>query len=233
EERVLVDLLDDEAQVVLVEPRRLRDRAADLLAEEVDLAGALARTWGVADTDGLPQLHVGFDRLLAGPGAPVLTVTNVADSPDTPAVQATGWAPVVGDGAGLAADLRRKLADGWTVVVAADGAGSAERLTRVLADQGVAGLDVRVAPLERGVSLPASRLAVVSEADLTGRRRAHRRARARTRDSAGLFQDLAPGDYVVHVTHGVGRYGGMVTRAIGDAERDYLLIEYRGGDKLY
>ncbi|HEV2760448.1 MAG TPA: transcription-repair coupling factor, partial [Acidimicrobiales bacterium] len=37
----------------------------------------------------------------------------------------------------------------------------------------------------------------------------------------------------VHHQHGVGRYGGMVTRAIGGTERDYLLLEYRGGDKLY
>jgi transcription-repair coupling factor (superfamily II helicase) len=37
----------------------------------------------------------------------------------------------------------------------------------------------------------------------------------------------------VHVTHGVGRYEGMVKRAIGGVERDYLLLAYRGGDKLY
>jgi transcription-repair coupling factor (superfamily II helicase) len=37
----------------------------------------------------------------------------------------------------------------------------------------------------------------------------------------------------VHHQHGVARYGGMVKRSIGGAERDYLLLEYRGGDKLY
>ena len=37
----------------------------------------------------------------------------------------------------------------------------------------------------------------------------------------------------MHHQHGVGRYGGMVKRAIGGVERDYLLLEYRGGDKLY
>jgi len=37
----------------------------------------------------------------------------------------------------------------------------------------------------------------------------------------------------VHQVHGVGRYEGMVARAIGGVERDYLLIAYRGGDKLY
>jgi len=38
---------------------------------------------------------------------------------------------------------------------------------------------------------------------------------------------------VVHRQHGVASYGGMVTRTMGGATRDYLLLEYRGGDKLY
>ena len=37
----------------------------------------------------------------------------------------------------------------------------------------------------------------------------------------------------MHHQHGVARYGGMVKRAIGGVDRDYLLLEYRGDDKLY
>jgi transcription-repair coupling factor (superfamily II helicase) len=44
---------------------------------------------------------------------------------------------------------------------------------------------------------------------------------------------LQPGGYVVHAHHGVGKYEGMVKRSIGGVERDYLLIAYKGGDKLY
>ena len=90
-----------------------------------------------------------------------------------------------------------------------------------------------MAPLERGCILPAIKLAVLAEHDLTGRRRAHRRARVRKRDALGFFDDLKPGDHVVHHQHGVARYGGMVKRAIGGVERDYLLLEYKGDDKLY
>jgi transcription-repair coupling factor (superfamily II helicase) len=233
DEHVLLDLLGADAQVVLVEPRRMRDRAADLLAEEADLAGALATTWDVADGVELPRLHVEFDRLLSHTAAPVLTVTTVAEGPDVPAVRANGWSPVVGDGSALADTLNRHLADGWDVVVAADGTGSAQRLDQSLRDLGVAGARVVVASLDRGVSLPNVRLAVVAESDLTGRRRAHRRARPRKRESAGFFDDLQPGAYVVHNVHGVGKYEGMVKRAIGGVERDYLLLAYRGGDKLY
>jgi transcription-repair coupling factor (superfamily II helicase) len=53
-----------------------------------------------------------------------------------------------------------------------------------------------------------------------------------------VFEDLKPGDFVVHHHHGVGRYAGMVKRMIAgpngkNVERDYLLLEYKGGDKLY
>ncbi|MCU1381156.1 MAG: transcription-repair coupling factor [Acidimicrobiales bacterium] len=232
DEHVLVDLLGPDAQVLLVEPRRMRDRAADLLAEEADLAGALAKTWDVDPGIELPRLHVVFDRLLTHTKAPVLTVTNVAEGPDIPAVQATGWGPVVGDGTALGVTLRARMADGWRVVVAADGTGTAARLEQSLHDVGVTA-PVVVAPLERGVSLPNVKLAVVAESDITGRRRAHRAARPRKRESAGFFDTLQPGAYVVHMTHGVGKYEGMVKRAIGGAERDYLLLAYRGGDKLY
>jgi transcription-repair coupling factor (superfamily II helicase) len=245
-EHVLFDLLPPGAQVLLVEPRRMRDRAADLLAEEADLARSLATTWDVGADVALPRLHLPFDRLLAHTEAPAWSITNTPEGPDAPAVAATGWDPVVGGGSHLVDTVRRHLADGWRVVVAADGAGSAARLSRSFADEGIhlrvhedpdpelgPGGHVVVAPLERGVVLPNLKLAVLGEADVTGRRRAHRRARPRRRDSVAFFEGLTPGDHVVHVTHGVGRYGGMVKRAIGGVERDYLVLEYRGGDKLY
>ena len=48
-----------------------------------------------------------------------------------------------------------------------------------------------------------------------------------------MFEDLDVGNYVVHYVHGVGQYEGMVKRSIGGIERDYLLVAYKGGDKLY
>jgi transcription-repair coupling factor (superfamily II helicase) len=241
DEHVLLDIVGDGAQVLLCEPRRMRDRAADLLAEEADLAATLAVTWGAvgpANTathdHGFPRLHLDFDRLLTHTKAPVWHVVNVPDSPDTPQVQSSGWDPVVGDGSGLIQRLVRLQDDGFRIVVGADGEGSADRLRERLATDGVSA-DVVVAPLERGTVLRADgvKLAVLAESDLTGRRRAHRRARARRRDAEAFFDDLKVGDFVVHHQHGVARYGGMVKRAIGGVDRDYLLLEYKGDDKLY
>ena len=231
-EHLLPDLVEEDAQVLLVEPRRMRDRAAELLDEEAALAGTLASTWGAGDRS-FPPLHLPFDRLLAHTRAPVWSVTGTAEGPGTPTLAATGWDPVVGDGSRLAKQLTDLVGDGFRVVVAADGEGTAARITGRLRDEAVGGVEVVVAPLERGFVLPSIKLAVLGESDVTGRRRPHRRPRARPRASDGFFDDLAPGDHVVHHSHGVARYGGMVKRSMGGAERDYLLLEYRGGDKLY
>ncbi|MFP3905816.1 MAG: transcription-repair coupling factor [Acidimicrobiales bacterium] len=252
DEQVVLDLLGADAQILLVDPRRMRDRAADLAAEELDLATTLARTWGAigddeSGDDRFPSLHVPFDRLLGRTEAPVSTLTTSPEGPKVPAVDARGWDPVVGDGQRLIDQVSELLAGGYRVVVCADGSGSAERLGHLMADHGVhlAAVDpesadslapggyLAVAPLEHGFILPELRVAVLSERDLTGRRRAHRVARKRRTDAARFFDDLAPGDHVVHHQHGVARYGGMVKRAIGGVERDYLLLEYRGDDKVY
>ena len=244
EEHLLVDLLPDGALVLLLEPRRMRDRAAELLAEEGELASTLAQTWGANTDTEFPRLHLPFDRLLAHTGAAVYNVTAAPEGPDTETVAATGWDPVVGDGERLMGQLRRLKAEGYRVVVCAEGRGSGDRLAALLSEHGLdpdpapthledAGVRVTVQPLERGFLYPAIKLAVLAESDITGRRRAHRRPRSRARSAETYFDDLSAGAYVVHYQHGVGRFGGMVRRAIGGVERDYLVLEYKSGDKLY
>ncbi|HWW44727.1 MAG TPA: CarD family transcriptional regulator, partial [Acidimicrobiia bacterium] len=245
---VLPDRLGSGAQLLLIEPRRMRDRAGELLDEEAALADTLAQTWN-AEGHTFPRLHVPFDRLLAGTAAPAWHITAVAEGPDTTVVQARAWDPVISDGAVLVKHVSDLLADRYRVVVCAEGRGTADRMLRSFADAGLVvadatdpasaadlvrpGARLTIAPIDRGFIIPSIKLAVLAESDVTGRRRAHRRARPRVRTTEGFFDDLKPGDYVVHHQHGVARYGGMVKRSIGGAERDYLLLEYRGGDKLY
>jgi len=276
EQRVLFDLVGDDAQILLIEPKRLRDRAADLTAEELDLANSLAATWGAVDADGaakaFPHLHVDFDKLLTRTEASAWTVANVADGPDAVTFTTTAWETVAGDAERLLTQLRTLIGRGGTLVVAADGAGSASRLVETLGREGVQltlrdgggggsrssvdgggggsrssvdggasavdalakpGGHVVVAPVERGVFLPEYGLGILSEADITGRRRTHRVARPKRNSQATAFENLHEGDFVVHHHHGVARYAGMVTRKIMGVERDYLILDYKGSDKLY
>lgn len=251
-ESLLVDEFPANGQIILVDPRRLKDRADDIVAEEADLGAALSRTWDLADGVEFPRLHLPFDRILSRTDAPAWTFVNIPDSPDSPIVTALAWPPAVGEGTALTSQLRQLLNDGFTVIVCADGPGSAQRINRLLGEHDLGlpfveadsssdfkdrlrapGGRIVVAPLERGCILPELKLAFLAEADLSGRRRTHREAKTRRRTTSNLFEDLKIGDHVVHHVHGVGRFQGMVKRSIGDTERDYLLLEYRGGDKLY
>jgi transcription-repair coupling factor (superfamily II helicase) len=245
-EHLLTDLLPDDALVMLVEPRRMRDRAQELLDEEASLASTLAVTWGAGEAGeageerALPRLSLEFDRLLAHTGAGAVSLLSTPDSPDTPRVAASAFDPVVGDADALARRLRALAGDGYRVVLAAEGTGSAQRLRDILAGEGLdagpgdpapGAVRLLVAPLERGVVLPGAQLALVAEADLTGRRRVHRRARG-ARRGADYYDDLQPGDYVVHHQHGVGRYLEMKPLTMGGVERDYLWLEFKDG-KVY
>jgi transcription-repair coupling factor (superfamily II helicase) len=260
-EHTLFDLLGPDALVLLVEPRRMRDRAADLLDEEASLASSLAVTWGATKAEGVnrewPRLHLPFDRLLAHTPAPAWTITSVAEGPDVTTIEARGWDPVMGDADRLTRQVADLVGKGYQLVVAAEGKGSAARLAGLLREGGVAlpvvddpagaseaggtrvggsrlgGNRIVVQPLERGFVLPQIKLALLVEGDITGRRRAHRAPRPRRTDAQGFFDDLNPGDYVVHHQHGVAKYSGMVKQTMGGAERDYLLLEFRGADKLY
>ena len=75
---------------------------------------------------------------------------------------------------------------------------------------------------------------MVTEEDLFGSRRHTRSApRFASRATGSVADELEAGDFAVHRIHGVGRYGGVVHRALAGAERDYLVLEYAGTDKLY
>jgi transcription-repair coupling factor (superfamily II helicase) len=259
-EELVCDLLGPDALVVLVEPRRVRDRAGELLEEEAALADALASTWGLEQGDDAPRLHVPFDRLLTKTSAGVVSLVPTAEGPDIPLVESRGWEPILGDGAKLAAQVAGLVGADYSVVLCSSTAGGAERLSGILAEEQLVvpvvadpaaegavkaeveapavdlttpGARIVVASIDRGFVLPGAKVAVLTESDVTGRRRPHRQARTRARPVDGFFDDLAPGSYVVHRQHGVAVYGGMVTRTMGGATRDYLLLEYRGGDRLY
>ena len=248
-DELLTDVLGSDTRLVLVEPRRMHARAVDLLAEEADLARALASTWAREENREFPRLHVEPERLLdTTSSSRSLSLVLPAEAPTAAQVSATGWGPATADAEATAARVRGLVGDGWTVALCAESAGSARRFVEVFNENGVAVVDLARVPnadmtkpgvyvvesaLHAGCSLPGARVSVISESDLTGRRRTHRVARAPKRDSSSVFQDLKPGDFVVHHIHGVGKYEGMVTRAIGGSERDYLLLSYKDGDKLY
>ncbi len=78
-------------------------------------------------------------------------------------------------------------------------------------------------------------LSFLTDAELFGwgKPKPRRPQRPRAMAPEAFFADVKPGDYVVHIEHGIGRFKGLVKMALGDGEREYLLLEYDQGDQLY
>ena len=85
--------------------------------------------------------------------------------------------------------------------------------------------------LRQGFAYPAFHLTVLTEFELFGRRDTAR-LRTKRRDKL-TFSELAVGDYIVHEAHGIGQFVKVEQLTVDGNTRDYLLIAYRGGDRLY
>ncbi|MBT8347753.1 MAG: transcription-repair coupling factor, partial [Desulfofustis sp.] len=89
-------------------------------------------------------------------------------------------------------------------------------------------------PLQNGFSLEEKGLHLVSESELFGERRIGYKKRASKPVGEPIsFAQLQQGDVVVHREHGLGIYRGLETISLQQITNDYLLLEYRDGDKLY
>src|SRR5439155_575891 len=84
---------------------------------------------------------------------------------------------------------------------------------------------------------PDSILHTLSDAEIFGWSRPKPRRistpTARPQSPEAFFADLAVGDHVVHIDHGIGIFRGLQKMDLGGPEREYLLVEYAHGDRLY
>ncbi len=236
---LLVDLFPPQALVVLDEPAELEAQARSVYRAAREAEGQHQAR----------PAYVPWEAVLAAAQRQCLVALSVHhDAPE-------GWqgfeVPVqpveafAGQTAFLADLVRRWLGSGQRVVLLSSQAG---RLNEILADHGVpadlsprlekppaAGLAVSVpGGLSRGFRIPELQLVVVTDAEVLGWKRRRRRLRvAKEGAVVRSWSELEPGDLVVHLHHGIGRYRGVVRKAVAGAERDYLHLEYAEGDALF
>ncbi|MCR4443046.1 MAG: transcription-repair coupling factor [Peptococcaceae bacterium] len=147
----------------------------------------------------------------------------------------------------LADELKEWRRQKFAALVFVNSAERGERLKQGLWDLGIeavvteGGFDLQpekiyitTGYLSGGFELTAWKLAVLTEHELffQPKKRVPRRMFQEGKRST-VLEDLKIGDYVVHVNHGIGKYMGIEKLAVGEAERDYLVIKYHGEDKLY
>jgi len=95
-------------------------------------------------------------------------------------------------------------------------------------------VDVVIGDLSRGFRLPEGKLVIIAEEEIFGRRQKRRGvSELRTKQIMTSLAELKPGDYMVHLDHGIGIYRGLQHISLSGCAGDFILLEYAGGDKLY
>ena len=133
--------------------------------------------------------------------------------------------------------LKQVVADGIPTIILCDNAGQAERLDELLNDDRVSAASLAIGVLDGGFLVPPhDELAgyrVLTDHEIFRRERRFRRARRYATGTAlESLTALKPGDYVVHLEHGVGIYRGMEKIFVRESTVEVAVIEYEGGDRL-
>jgi transcription-repair coupling factor (superfamily II helicase) len=81
--------------------------------------------------------------------------------------------------------------------------------------------------------LLGDRLTLITDVELFGFVKQPRAGKKRPVPHQWFLPQLAPGDYVVHIDHGIARFHGLARMSSDEVEREYLVLEYAAGDRLY
>ena len=149
-------------------------------------------------------------------------------------------------------DLTHYLTDGDRVLVLCASRARARNLSQMLEERKIsAALDfegstlpqrgqvlISLGSLSFGSEFPSLHLAVLTEGQLLSSSIRHKKVRPISkkdpaRQQLQSYTDLTPGDLVVHVHHGIGRFVGIQRMPVDGVEKDYIKIDYAGGDCLY
>ena len=248
-------MLDDQITAARLARWEGIDDSHDARAEALGAKGRLDTVYKPVEPGLLYLDDAAWEAALAGHR--VIQLSPLAQSPGPGVLDAQGrigrsFAPErqqekVNLFEALADHVRVQLKAGQ-VVIASWSDGARERLRGLLADQGLTGAEevrdfravakgkgglyLMVWPLEAGFVAPG--LTVISEQDVLGERMVAKPRRKRKADNFLREVDtLTPGDLVVHVEHGVGRYLGLETITALGAPHACVALEYAENSKLY
>lgn len=234
------DCLSADALTVLIEPRSLVDDALHAYDE-------LSKRC-VGTSIPVSDLYMGPNELDFGanPRATYVSIMRVGVQLDSELV--VKRVDVAGDPEKLFGRLRSLAEMGFTVVFSVPHFRARQEMKLSLVDLGIpinevldvvgdaspklkrGQVNIVDVDIPLGMIFPAAKMALVSLSDTQGAMATRKRSRI---DVTEITFPFKPGDYVVHAAHGVAFFRDIVRQDVGGSERDYLLLEYAEGDKLY
>ena len=250
------DLIIIDNQALGAAEERLTD-ITDYFATRSDTSGKAAGSYRPLDPAALYLTRDEFDTRLAGwpiHRADIFAQPDSAKAIDFGFSSARDFSPERARGDNIyeaaAKHLKSVAESGRKAIIAAYSAGSRARISSILGE--AAKLQLRLAdswqdalamaanatpvatilPLETGFA--NAEVEVITEQDILGDRLVRRKKRKK--DAQAFLAELSaltPGDLVVHMDHGIGRYEGLQSIPVGKSPHDCVMLSYAGGDKLY
>ncbi|MFY9272908.1 MAG: transcription-repair coupling factor [Thermacetogeniaceae bacterium] len=244
----LLDYLPEDSLVILDEPGRLleqvKGRTALLESDYRRLfqEGGSFTPWQEYYFSG-EQLFAGMEAFPLVGFTNLLTRINAVKPKTLVTVTSKEMQPFLGRPDLLAQELKEMLRKKITILLLTGAERSLKQLERELREREISflladkwqkelckgRLQVATGLLRQGFELPGV-LAVITARELYGREKSKPRYRRKT---AGRLSDLSPGDYVVHVHQGIGRFLGIAEKETDGSKRDYLEIAYAGDARLF
>ena len=162
-------------------------------------------------------------------------ITEIADleTRDSIPLKFKSAEPFAGNLKVLNAAIAESAADGYRIYILCDNVGQVERLEEIVPARDGA-VAIEVGHLRAGFSFPEAKLSVITDHEIFGRyKRKHRYPRFKGEGPIESYRALNVGDFVVHVNHGIGQYGGIERLVVEGRETECLLVQYQDGDKLF
>lgn len=129
-------------------------------------------------------------------------------------------------------ELESLVNEGFEVFIFAESESQSQRIGYLLRDQD--GVKVGPAALSAGFLLPDTKVLVIQENEIFGRRKRQHTSVAKAKSTViDSFVDLDPGDLVVHINYGIGRFLGIKRIKAAGAERDYITLEYGSDETIF
>jgi transcription-repair coupling factor (superfamily II helicase) len=131
----------------------------------------------------------------------------------------------------LKEEISKLLETGYKIVIFSESDIQAKRIKEILKDYE---LDVLPVGISEGFSLPELKLIVIEENEIFGRRRRIPASVGRVKSKAiDTFIELNPGDFVVHMNYGIGRFKRIDRIKAAGTERDYIELEYASEETIF
>lgn len=250
EHHSLLDYLSAEGAVYLDDFGRLKETANQQAAED---QGWLKDKVKYHQLTTAPQLGNDLDALVKNDhhaqvfgalfkkGMGNLRFSQLVELTSRPMQRFFGQMPL------LKSELQRWVDQGQTVVLLAANQERRKQIAQTLADFNVpaieTGLDDLIVnrvqlvagSLDNGFEMPAAGLVVITEGEMFKqvKKRRHRPQKLANAERIKSYTDLKPGDYVVHVNHGIGIFSGIKTMEVDGVHQDYMIINYRNNAQIF